>query len=147
MQRLRSSIVALIKLLQYNFQNLELRIDRGGRSVGSLHSPMTIVNALIGIMEDKSLQVVHRLVAYTLVKLFPLLFAKDKRLCPKVFDLICSCGSHDIIFFATQMLSDQSLLAYCLDPETCERICGPICGRLAKQMSTEMVRDEWICAC
>ena len=142
--RLHSAMISLVKLLQYNLQNIELRIDQDGRSVVVLYSPMKVVEVLLNVLSDKKVQFVHRLVAYTLLKSSPVLFCDDKSMCPKVFSAIYATVGLDMIYFSTQTMNRQPFFAYSLSPDQCEAFITPIFQSMSSEVGKHSMSIEWL---
>ncbi|OHS97883.1 hypothetical protein TRFO_35816 [Tritrichomonas foetus] len=132
-EKIKASIVIMIRLLEYNLSNFETRyLDDSQQKIILLESNKGIIKVLSMIIRDNSLRFAHKASCFTIVNNFGLLFKNDYSQCPSIFLKINELMPNDFGYFMLQKLHNLHLFSYCFTPETFKRIFNPIIGSMAR---------------
>ncbi|OHS99808.1 hypothetical protein TRFO_33687 [Tritrichomonas foetus] len=128
---LKIALVTILRLLEYNLQNFETRVDND--NIIQLSNSEEIVNVLFYLLNSSNFSYIHRLISFIFIKGIDQLFSKNKEKLNDVFNLLLKRNSKDFIHFILVELKDNQIFPYCFSSEHVKTIFEPILKEMLQQ--------------
>jgi hypothetical protein len=117
-------LIALLELLDYNLSNFGLRVYDG--RIASFNDTIEIIELFETILGNQALACLHRLVAFSVVNSFSLLYSQPSKRTSKLFLTIFVRMPPDFLMYMIDVLHLQRLYPYALLSEHCRELFSPI---------------------